>query len=56
MKISSTIDKIGNSGVTTGLADPAKGGTALRGRQNRSKIWDIFCKLKQSTSKNLRLR
>ena len=28
------------SGVTTGPVDPASGG-----RQNRSKIWDIFCKL-----------
>ena len=32
------------SGVTTGPAHPAsRGGSTLGGRQNRSKIWDIFC-------------
>ena len=43
------ISDVRRSGVTTGPADPASegegGGGTRGGRQNRSKIWDIFCRL-----------
>ena len=46
------------SGVMTCPADPASGGGGrhLRGVAKSAYMWDIFCKISQSTGKNLRLR